>query len=124
LVAWSFGVSAVVAALMVATWARRGRIDQAFVTAVVRRLAPFAFAGLLTVIVWYALFYGSGPYEKGGYERLASAFALVVAAMSVAVVAAARLVARATIRDAARIAKVVAVTMLAFVGTFALPMLI
>jgi hypothetical protein len=124
LVAWAFGVSAVVAAATVGVWARGARIDRGFATAVMQGLVPFALTGLLYAIVWYVLFYGSGHYEKGGYERLASALALLVAGMNVSVVATTRLVARATLRDAARVATVVAVTMLAFVGTFALPMLI
>lgn len=124
LVAWAFVAAALVASMSVSHWAHAERGASPLAAIVFRALVIFAVAGFITAIAWYGLFYASGSYDKGGYQRLATALGLLVVGMVISAVVAARLIANASGRDTRRIATVVALMLLTFLVSLTIPSLI
>ena len=120
LVGWGFAVSASVAAIALGYWARRRNPNRTLIWGTWRGAVAMVSAGLLTVLTWSLLFYGSGSYDKGGYARIAVALLFLFGSMVVAIVLAARVLARATLRDLVPLAGVVTIALLSFVGTIVL----
>ena len=117
---WGFAVAASVAAIALGYWARRRNPGRTLIWGTWRGAVAMVSVGLLTVLTWSLFFYGSGSYDKGGYARIAVALLFLLGSMVIAIVLAARVLARATLRDLVPLGSLVAIAMLSFVGTVVL----
>lgn len=105
-VAWLYFVAATFAGLALSHGQRRKT------RALVLSYIVVLVAVLLTLATWIPLFYGSGTYVKGGYERLRVAAMLHVVCLAMSALIAPRLLPSARLRQSASVAIVAPISLL------------
>ena len=122
-VLWAYVLAACVAAVTLGAWSRRADPSRGFDFGLLGGYGAMLIAGVLTLVVWFGLFYGTGAYEKGGYSRLMTGLLALLLITAFALTIAARLVASASRRDLWRVASFVGLGLFAFLAVLvALPL--